>query len=325
MSDNRSIVYFDPSIEAWVYRASSVGRGLRCLATARQGYDPLPPPDYLETAAEEGNRYEPIVKARLREEGYRISGEQGEFDLPVEDGVIIRGHLDGQHCLEPDSDTDRVLEVKSMSDRVWKKWQNWSFRGFPEYAAQVTVYMEAERRRRRAERIEATYAVINRDTEEMEVRTLTRPPADFEAIIQQVKLAEWFGQAQQLPICDSESQYSCPYSYLCDKEPLSIEELEGVAGDNEAALRHLLEQHEELHRTIETLKANKEKLRNEIRGALGGRDAMKMNGWSISNKPWKENKLNLVKLRARLGEDLDLYFEEGETDPRLTIRKTKEK
>lgn len=320
MPDNRPIVYHDPNIDAWVYRASSVGRSLRCLSSARQGYDPLPPPEYLIEAAEAGNRYEPIVKAQLRSQGYRISGEQGESEIEVKPGVIIRGHLDGSHCLAPGDPTDRMLEVKSMSQRVWDKWLSWGFKGFPEYAAQLSVYMHAEALRRGVPTVEATYAVINRATDELEVRTVAEPPVPIQKLIERVALAELFATMHQLPSCDSASQYACPYSYICDKYEVLFEEIED---GSEAMLRRLAEEHAEVANTIKVLEDKKEEVRGQIRTALAGRSALKIKGWSFSNKPRKSNKLNLVRLREHLGDKLDEFFDEGQTDPVLLVNKTK--
>jgi hypothetical protein len=308
-------------VAAWVYRASAVGRSLRCLATARQGYDPLPPPDYLELAAEAGNRYEIIVKAKLRAEGYRISGEQNELESEVKPGVIVRGHVDAIHCLAPNDDTDRILEVKSMSQRVWDKWLGWGFKGFPEYAAQISVYMHAESERR-GKPIEATYAVINRETDEMEVRTVSTPPTPIPSIFQKVALAEQFADMHKLPTCDSASQYMCPYNYICDKNEILFEEIEQ---GSEAMLRQLATEHEEIKKTIEALEDNKEGVRAQIRTALAGRKGLKIIGWSFSNKPRKARKLNMVRLRERLGDELDDYFDETESDPVLMVSPTKGK
>lgn len=322
MSDNRANVYFDESVDAWVYRASSVGKSLRCLATARQGYDSLPPPDYLIEAAEAGNRYETIVKAKLRAQGYRISGEQNELATEVKPGVIVRGHLDATHCLRPDDPTDRILEVKSMSQRVWDKWLQWGFSGFPEYSAQISVYMHAEAERRGVGAVEALYAVVNRETEEIETRVIASPPTSIQSIFQKVALAEQFASMSQLPTCDSASQYMCPYNYLCDKNEVLFEELEE---GSEAMLERLCAQQYEIAKTMDELSDKKELVRDDIRVALAGRKAHKLKGWSITNKPRKSRKLNLVRLREYMGDKLDEFFEESEGDPVLVVRATKPK
>lgn len=318
MADNRAIVYHDSAVDAWVYRASSVGRSLRCLASARQGYDPLPPPDYLVEAAEAGNRYELIVKGRLRQRGYRISGEQGEIDFPVVPGVIIRGHLDGAHCLAPDDDTDRILEVKSMSQRVFDKWMPYGFEKFPEYAAQLTTYMHAEGARRGwKHRVpEATYAVINRETDEMDIRTFAEPPISIQSIVQKVALAERFAELSQLPTCDSASQYQCPYNYLCDRHEIIFEEIEE---GTESMLRKLGDEWVQANELEKTAKDNKKAIVAEISKALGVREEVKIPQYTFTKKAGSRRSLNQVKLRERLGDELDEFYEDKPTKASVRV------
>ncbi len=325
MSDNRSIVYYDTKVGAWVYRASSVGRSLRCLSSARQGYDPLPPPDYLVAAAEAGNRYELIVKAKMRGQGYKISGEQGAIDYEIREGLIIRGHLDAQHCIAPLEPLDRMLEVKSMSKRVFDKWLLHGFEGFPEYAAQVTMYMHAEGQRRNQGTVpECVYAVINRDTDEMEIRILREPPTRLQSIIQKVALSEQFADMHQLPVCDSGSQYSCPFDYLCDRHEILFEEIED---GKEATMIHLGQNYVEILKQENVVKDNKETLRNEIRTAMGKREKLVVPGFTFSNKKGKPKRtLNLIRLRERLGDDLDTFFDDKPAEnPTLRVTPKKEK
>ena len=323
MADNRPIVYFDKKVEAWVYRASSVGRSLRCLSAARQGYDPLPPPDYLVAAAEAGHAYEGIVKSKLRARGWKIGGEQGEIDFEVIPGVVIRGHLDGRHCIQPDDPTDRMLEVKSMSQNVFDKWLLHSFDKFPEYAAQLTIYMHAEAQNRGWDSPpEATYAVINRKTDEMDIRTIKEPPMKIQEIIQKVALAERMAEMHTLPVCDSASQYNCPYNHLCDRHEILFEELEQGF---DSTMKQLGDQYVEALKVEKLAKENKEEIRDEIRVALGKRESLKIPGYTFSNKTGKKRKLDLVALREKLGEELDDYFIDEETGPSLRVYPKKEK
>ena len=285
---------------------------------------PLPAPDYLIEAAEAGNRFEVIVKARLRQSGYRISGEQGSLEYPVLENVIIRGHMDASHCLAPDDPTDRLLEVKSMSDRVYKTWMTHGFSYFPEYAAQVTTYMWAEGRRRGLDGpVEATYAVVNRNTDEMYVQTLTEPPADMDAIVQKVALAEQFAALDQLPACDSASQYTCPYDYICDRHEILFEEIE--AG-TEAMLKSLGDKYQEIRRMEKVVEDKMEEVKSEIAAALGARESVSIPSYTFTNKAPKPRKsLNLTRLRERLGDELDDYFDEVPIKKSIRVYPKKEK
>lgn len=307
MSDNRAIVYFDKDADAWVYRASSVGRSLRCLSSARQGYDPLPPPDYLVEAAEAGNRYEVIVKTMLRGRGFKISGEQGSIDYEASPGVVIRGHLDGQHCIDPTDPVDRILEVKSMSQRVFDTWILHGFGRFPEYAAQVSTYMHAEGQRRGGGTVpEAVYAVINRETDELDMRVLSEPPTPIQSIVQKVMLSEQFAAMHQLPACDSASQYTCPYDYLCDRHEILFEEIES---GKEATMKRLGEQYVEIKKQEAILEDNLKALKAEISTAMGGREEVRIPGYTFTFKTPKPSLyVDKTALRRDLGDKFDQYL-----------------
>lgn len=323
MGDNRNIVYFDPLVDSWVYRASSVGRSLRCLSAARQGYDPLPPPDYLMEAAEAGNRYELIAKTILRTRGYTVSGEQGETDYRVSDTAIIRGHLDGSHCLTPDDSTARVLEVKSMSQRVFDQWLSYGFEKFPEYAAQVTTYMYAQAQKQgRDGYMEAIYAVINRATDEMDIRVLREPPADIDSITQKVRLVENFATLNQLPVCDSASQYTCPYNFLCDRHEIIFEEIEDGA---DSLLKSLGDEYVEILKIEETVKDRKKDIMAQVATALGEREEHKIPQYTFTYKSSSRRSLNQLKLREKLGDELDDYYEDkvSKRSPRIYPKKEK--
>lgn len=317
MSDNRAIVYFDQLVDAWVYRASSVGRSLRCLSAARQGYDPLPSPDYLVEAAEAGNRYELIAKTQLRSMGYTVAGEQGEIDYRVTDTAVIRGHLDATRCLSPGDTTDRMLEVKSMSQRVFDKWLPYGFEKFPEYAAQLTCYMHASADRQGRDGFrEAVYAVINRDTDEMDVRIIETPPMDIKTLIQKVALSEHFAALDQLPVCDSASQYSCPYNYLCDRHEILFEEIEE---GSEAMLRSLGDEYVEIKKLEKVLEDRMLTLKGQLGTALAGREELKIPQYTFTNKEGTRRQLNQLRLRELLGDKLDEYYEDVTTARSLRV------
>jgi hypothetical protein len=316
MSDNRPIVYFDPQVNRWAYRASSVGRPLRCLVTARQGYEALEPPRYLSQAAEAGNKAEIIVKAILRNQGYRISGEQGEINLLVGDTAVIRGHMDAEHIVD-ENGVDRVLEVKSMSKGVWDEWWKDGFNGFPEYAAQLTVYMGAISERRGKE-VEALYALYNRSNPgQVETVVVRTPPANLEAIRAKVIEAEEWGD-KGLPQCTG-AKYFCGYSYLCDRDEMRFEELES---GTQTILVELTNEYGDLLEADEDVSVRKEELREKIKTAMGTRGKADVPGWSISvTTPKAKKSLSIEKLRQRLGDELDQFWTEGETKPTLYIRR----
>ena len=298
MSDNRPIAYREDPF--WVVRASAIGRSARCLSAAMQGYEPLPAPEYLIKAANAGHRYEGIVKARLTEDDeFTIVGEQGTVEVPIGTGAIVRGHLDAETILHP-THGDRMLEVKSMSKRVFDKWTAHRFDGFPEYAAQLTTYMRATGKA-------AIYAVVCRDDDRLEVITVDEPPIKWATLVQKVALAIRHAEAGTLPTCDSTSPYSCPYEYLCDRKAFPMDEIESGTVE---VLTRLGEDYEEIRRMESDLKSRKAAVREEIMEALGERVKVQAGTWGFALSETKRKSLDTRALRDRLGDELDSFYEE---------------
>lgn len=308
MSDNRPIAYNENG--TWVVRASAIGRSARCLSAAMQGYEPLPAPEYLLKAAEAGHRYEEIVKSRLVDElGYEIVGEQDTLEVKVGPNAIVRGHLDAWTIIHPDHG-DRMLEVKSMSKRVFEKWTRSRFDGFPEYGAQLATYMRGARKK-------AIYAVICRDDDYLEVIPVDESPVPWSKLVRRVSVAIKNAEAGTLPECDSTSQYTCPYDYLCDKKPAFSDEIE--SGTTEV-LRQLGEEYDEIRELEAEIKSRKAVARADILTALGDETKVHAAGWGFSLTEPMRKTMNTRRLRDRLGDELDTFYDEK---PSQTLRVTR--
>ena len=318
MGDDRGIVYVEDGTP--IYRASGLGNPLRCLTAARAGNTPLEPPEYLVKAAAAGNKYEGIVKNLLAEEGWIIDDEQGfvehRVDLNVEGApeyAIIRGHLDamGIHHIDDPMD-DRMLEVKSMSTNVYDKWQRHRFDSFPTYAAQLTFYMVASGK-------PALYAVICRDTNELELIPYDTPPMDPELLFDKVRSVEALNVQGILPPC-SGSQYTCSYDYMCDKRDISPADLAKFGDD--VALGEAIERYDEARDQENLIKVLKADARDDIIAGLAGREKADVGLVRVSYQSSTKTKLNIKKLRTKLGDELDDFYDEYEvTSLRVTTPK----
>lgn len=309
MGDNRPIAYNENGV--WVIRASAIGRSARCLSAAMQGYTPLPPPEYLMKAAAAGNKYEEIVKQMLADTGdFEIVGEQDTLQVPIGPNAIVRGHLDAWTIIHPEYG-DRMLEVKSMSKRVFDKWTKGRFDAFPEYAAQLTVYMRGADKK-------AIYAVICRDDDYMEVLPVDEPPVKWASLVRKVNLAIKHAEAGTLPECDSTSSYTCAYDFLCDRKKPFPDEVESGEAD---VLKALAAEYDEIREAEAELKSRKALLRTDILTALNKREKVQAGTWSFSATESKSKKLDTRKLRADLGDKLDDYYNESK-EPTTTLRVT---
>jgi hypothetical protein len=306
MPDNRPIVYREGDIT--VYRASSVGLPARCLVAARQDYDPLPPPDYLVQAAEAGSSIEAVVKAMLRVQGFKVTGEQTEINLEVLPNVVVRGHLDAGHAIAPDTTEDRMLEVKSMSPRVFDEWMKWGFEHFYTYAAQVSCYMAALQ-------AQAVYAVVNRETYDLDVRILDDYPVPFAEIVDHLSMVEAYATTGTLPKCTG-AKYRCPFDYLCDAHEPQFEEIEAGA---EATLIDLGNQYASILDLEADLKSRKASIAADVKVALAGRDSISVPGFSFSHKSQTRRSLDTTRLRKHMGKLLDEFYVDKETAPQLRV------
>lgn len=315
MADNRAIVYVEDGMP--IYRASSVGLPLRCLTAARAGNQPLEAPEYLRRAAEEGNRYEVTVKDRLRADGWIIEDEQETIEVPIEQSgeevALIRGHLDGFDIYRNDS-AHYMLEVKSMSENVFDKWTRHRFDGFPTYAAQLTTYMQGTQK-------PAVYAVVCRDTDELEVLTYDEPPLDFSEIVNKVLSVEALHSHGILPPCTG-AQYTCAYDYLCDRRELSPADIALIGDDGDAVLADAVARYEEVREWENEIKLLKAAVRDDILTAMSGRQKADIGLTRVQHIEGTRKKLNTKKLRDRLGEELDEFYDETSyTQLRVSKRK----
>ena len=321
MGDDRAIVYVENGTP--IYRASSLGNPLRCLVAARAGNTPLEPPEYLVKAAAAGNEYEGIVKDRLTKEGWVIDDEQGfvEVKVPLNvDGApeyaIIRGHLDamGIHHTDDPMD-DRMLEVKSMSTNVYDKWTRHRFDGFPTYAAQLTFYMAASGK-------PSLYAVICRDTDELELIPYDTAPMDVEFLYNKVRSVEALNIQGIIPPCAG-AIYDCSYDYMCDKRDISPADLAKFGDD--VALGEAIKRYDDAReqgRIVDVLKAA---ARDDVIAAMAGREKVDVGLTRVSYQSSERKKLNVKKLREDYDEDeFNALYDTYEVTA-LRVTETKEK
>jgi hypothetical protein len=256
----------------------------------------------------------------MAEDGWVIDDEQGfvehRVDLNVDGApeyATIRGHLDAVsiHHLDDPMD-DRMLEVKSMSTNVFDKWTRHRFDSFPTYAAQLTFYMAAVDK-------PALYAVICRDTDELELIPYDTPPMDIETIFDKVRSVEAMNIQNIIPPC-SGAQYACAYDYMCDKREISPADLAKFGDD--VALAEAIERYDDARAQEDILKVIKAAARDDVIAAMAGRKKAEVGLTLISYQSSKRKTLNVKKLRVELGDKLDGFYDEKES---TTLRVTKAK
>lgn len=163
------------------FRMSSAGKCPRALSAQLNNMEVEPLPAFVMKAAEEGNLHEVWIKKKLKQEGYSVIDEQEEIELSFPSFNLI-GHIDGKiknipYYFNANAPENKLLEIKSMSQFEYARWMKEGFSGFPNYAAQITCYMEA------TGLSECLYIVKNRSSGYEDRQILTEKPANMTEII----------------------------------------------------------------------------------------------------------------------------------------------
>ena len=223
---------------------SSAGKCPRALSAQLLGYEAESMPAFVEKAATEGNWHEGRIIAQIIKEGMFYDCGQKEYTLDYPSFSLI-GHIDGVVIKQPqlatkkdlDAEGDgkwQLLEIKSMSQYEFDRWMKGRFEAFPNYADQITCYMEATGLG------ECLYIVKNRSSGYEDRRILTKPPSDINTIVDRIAtMVDWLGKNIELGAregfypADFNPQSiecrRCEYKKLCVPEPKELTPLEKVA------------------------------------------------------------------------------------------------
>ena len=161
-----------------VFRMSSAGKCPRALSAEYIGLEAKPAPVWLAQAAEEGNWHEQRIVDQLSNDGHMVFDRQQEVGLEFPSFILV-GHIDGKVSFN-DMDklpSPKLLEIKSMSQYEFDRWMRGKWAEFPEYAAQITCYMEA------TGLSEVYYLVKNRSSGYIDVDLFEGQPSNFKDIV----------------------------------------------------------------------------------------------------------------------------------------------
>ena len=167
-----------------VYRMSSAGKCPKALSAERLGYSPTPAPSWLETAANEGKLHEDWIVQTLETQSYNIGGRQAEMILDYPQFKLV-GHIDGVAIKD---NRQYLLEIKTMSQFEFQRWQKEAFLGFSTYADQISLYFQALKKDMSLAGI--LYVVKNRSSGYIDQWIMPQAPSDFELVIQKLIAVE---------------------------------------------------------------------------------------------------------------------------------------
>ena len=175
-----------------IYRMSNAGRCPRALSAERLGYIPTSAPPWLETAANEGKLHEKWIIQQLQKD-YIVSEGQFEVELDYPNFKLV-GHIDGVVIERESTNKAYLLEIKTMSQFEFQRWQKEGFSGFSNYADQVSLYLQALRAGNTSiypMDIKGIFYVIkNRSSGYIWRETIAQPPSDFELVISKLIAVE---------------------------------------------------------------------------------------------------------------------------------------
>jgi len=201
---------------------SSAGKCPRALSAQLLGVEGEAIPDFVMRAAEEGNWHEARIIEKLKEQD-NIFDQQLEVVLEYPSFNLI-GHIDGK---VQDYDLQRgvkLLEIKTMSQYEFDRWMKGRFEAFPNYATQITCYMEA------TGLDECLYIVKNRSSGYEDRQVLTKKPLQMEKIVNDLAFTVNYVKDEELAPADFAPQSiecrRCEYKKLCLPEPKELTPLE---------------------------------------------------------------------------------------------------
>ena len=278
MGDDRPTVYQEQ--ERVYYRASGSGDCVRALVASAMSYQERRSEDrvkLLSTSAEEGNLHESWVQDKFREQGFTVHGDQDTVEVQVIPGVFVRGHVDG--LVDTPMGMEKVtyisgaptewnskralLEVKSMSNAQFKKWESGRFKNFEKYAYQISWYMEA------FPECDVLYVVKRREDGRIMVNVIPagQPPIPLKDRKKKILVAEKYRRKQEFPECDSKEQWFCPFWYLHDEEEDEGDYGRALSAAQEEELALMLVQYLKL-KEVEDRGKEAEKTRKELNKSI---------------------------------------------------------
>lgn len=274
VADNRGMAYREGNLH--VYRGSSTGACLTALVASLLGYEEYryeKTQTMLDNAAEQGNLHEPFVLEKLVAAGYQITQRQMVLEFEVIPGAIVRAHTDALAESGPGVTGIALVEVKSMSKARYAKWMasggDLASPDFAKYGWQAGTYWHGLELLLNKPVTELVYAVINRDSGELDIRVFNEPPVKWKKIKRKIVTAEMWVARDQLPICTEKGaeKFFCPFVMLHDEYQEGRDENDPLSDLTATVVAGLAERHFALGEIIKAGKTAEEE-RKPISKAL---------------------------------------------------------
>lgn len=281
--DDRPIRYTEDRADGkriTMYRASSLARCERAFIAAACGEFAQPPGEFMEQVFREGHLMEPMIREMFEQEtGHKVSAVQGAVEIQVQDGVFIRGHVDGLYAMDHPFGAVGLFEAKKIRADGWTDFVRKGPLVNKNYIPQLAAYRWGLGAREvsfvggRFEDGEITEIKVFKFTPEDDPHGLFDGSAMFEVLtrIQQIESLVAEGFAPRDVECCEPLDYPCPYYRLHDEvEVKGVDAVELPESTRETVARFLAisDEAKRVTKIADGLQREKKKLTTKLREML---------------------------------------------------------
>lgn len=232
MSDDRPSAYYEGDV--LILRASAFGGGCMWeLAAAAQEYPPLPFPDALLKAFDDGNRLEPKIIDYMANHGWTFLSHQSEGELEITPTLKIRYHSDGIASRDATRDL-YVVEAKALGPDLFNQAVRHGVQTtIPHYPWQLSAMMHAEGK-------PGVWCAHNKETGAWYTQTVQVPPITLKDIRDRALAIQALIEEDDIVDsgrpCDDPDHWPCLYRHLRPEPGLDGDNVAGQEDDKTLAL-----------------------------------------------------------------------------------------
>lgn len=275
MPDNRGPVYREG--DKWIFRASQFGHCINQLLYHGRGYDPVPFPDGIKQAMQEGNEWEPKIIQYLRRKEiqgdpltmWSIYANQREYDLELLPNLVIRVHIDGigrKFSSSPvpiiQTDFPYVHEYKAFGPDLTSIFTKSGLENLPAYRYQLSIEMLATG-------LPGLFFVLDKEhstptTQHIIWRLYETPPIPKVQIVKRLLLLNRLLESGDKIPCEAESDgFFCPYyKFHANDRPTSVRVF--PVGKLDPVQENEVRRHRQLSSDILVLRKESDHIRDNI-------------------------------------------------------------
>jgi hypothetical protein len=284
------------------------------LIASAQDYAPLPMPQGIQKAMDEGTKAEPIILQYLEDNGWVLTDKQKEGHLRVAPNVLIRYHPDALGYQLENKEPSYVVEAKAFGKDLFRRAQLHGVGStIGEYDWQISIMMHAEQK-------PGVWVFYNKETGEVDYEYVTTPPIPLSEILTKAaKLVESLDDDLMERPCDDPKHFPCRYIHLRPEpgnggidDTLDVESVGLSEEFDQLARDYMMFKNQE-----DEAKKRKEEIRQQLLSMRGSFKKAKSTRYSITVSKGTTNVIDWKKMEDDGVRDKYVYKNEHD---RLTVR-----